>query len=81
LDPVFVDDPQGTKPHVPGIVIGIEGEGVTAVEPVTAEMTAFFRFAQGDHVFSPYPALPQGQHAYFEIIGYPDGVAAALKSF
>jgi len=29
--------------------------------------------------FTPYPALPQGRPAFFEIIAYPDDVAAAFE--
>jgi hypothetical protein len=32
-DAVLVDDPQGTEPHVPGIVIAGEGKGVAGVKP------------------------------------------------
>ena len=49
-DAVVVDDAQRAEPHVVGIVIVAEREGVAAVEPVQFGPPAVFGFAMDQHV-------------------------------
>src|SRR5258705_4847908 len=49
LDPVLVDDPQGTEAHVLGIVILAEREGVAAVQPSEVGDAPFLAVSDGNH--------------------------------
>ena len=48
-DAVLVDDPQGPEPHVLGVVVVGEGEGVVAVEPAVVGVAPLVALANLDH--------------------------------
>ena len=44
-DAIVIDDPQGTEPHVVGVVVVPEREGVAALEPAQFGLPAVLGFA------------------------------------
>jgi hypothetical protein len=49
LHAVVVDDPQGAKAHVVGVVVIAKRKGVVGVEPAVVEVAALAGFAYMDH--------------------------------
>ena len=49
LHPVVVDDPQGAKAHVGGVVVIAEGKRVIGVEPAVVEVASLGSLANLDH--------------------------------
>src|SRR5437016_8198403 len=55
IDPILVDDAQGPKAHLVGVVIVGEGERVAAVEPVGPRVASFAGRPDRNHEHAPSP--------------------------
>jgi hypothetical protein len=56
LDAIFVDHPQRTKAHVPGIAVIAERKRVPAIQPSEIGPSSFRGGANSDHGGSPFVA-------------------------
>ena len=53
LNPIFIDDPQCTKPHMPVIIIISKGKGVVCIEPAMVDVSTLRRFSYAYHIGTP----------------------------